>query len=326
MIRKAARFSLILAVLLAVPGPAALTRAEVLDKVAAVVNDEVITQSELDQLLLTVYQQYRQAYAGEQLAQKMNEARMTLLQQMIEDKLVYQESKRLKVTVSEEEINERMEEFKGRFPSEQEFETILARQGLTLTKLRDRYCEQIAIRKLQQYQVQSKILVTPKDIEDYYEVHLADFTQAESVEAKTITVRKSEEAVKAESADPTARKKAEDVLRRLYAGEDFETVAREASEDTMASEGGNLGTIKRGDLVENLDEVIFTLKPGELSPILETPMGYHIFRVEKKTEKKVLSLEEMRNKVHDYVYREKSRARFSEWMDDLKKNAYIAIR
>lgn len=326
MAKRALRFFLMFAGLLAVSGPAAPSRAEVLDKVAAVVNDEVITQSELDQLLLTVYQQYRQAYTGDQLAQKMNEARMALLQQMIEDKLVYQESKRLKVTVSEEEINERLEEFKARFPSEQEFEKILARQGLTLTKLRDRYREQIAIRKLQQYQVQSKVLVTPKDIEEYYESHLADFTQAEAVEAKTITVRKSEEAVKAESADPTARKKAEDVLRRLYAGEDFETVAREASEDTMAAEGGNLGTIKRGDLVENLDEVIFTLQPGELSPVLETPMGYHIFRVEKKSAKKVLSLEEVRNKIRDYVYREKSRARFTEWVDELKKNAYIAIR
>ncbi|MBI4550526.1 MAG: peptidylprolyl isomerase [Candidatus Omnitrophica bacterium] len=316
---------LISACLAGMPGTRPL-RAEMLDKVAAIVNDEVITQSELDQLLLTVYQQYRQAFAGEELVRKMNEARMTLLQQMIEDKLVYQESQRLKVTVSEEEIKERLEEFKGRFPNEDEFEKILARQGLTLTKLRERYREQIAIRKLQQYQVQSKVLVTHKDIEEYYQSHLADFTQPEAVEAKTITVRKSEEAVKAESEDPTAKKKAEDVLRRLYAGEDFETVAREASEDTMAAEGGNLGTIKRGDLVENLDEALFTLKPGEISPILETPMGYHIFRVEKKTEKKVLSLEEVRNKIRDYVYREKSRALFAEWLDTLKKNAYIAIR
>lgn len=301
-------------------------RAEVLDKVAAVVNDEVITQSELDQLLLPVYEQYRGKLSADKLMEKMNETRQRLLSQMIEDKLVYQEAKRLSVQVTEEEVTARYEEFKTRFPDESAFDKLLTQQGLTVSKLKQRYREQIAIQKLHHHEIRSKIIVTPKDIEEYYTRHLSKFTREETVQARTITIRKSEDSVSKKLPDPVAKAKAEDILRRLYAGEDFALVARQSSEDTMATEGGNLGGVVRGDLVRNVDEVLFTLKPGELSPILETEMGYHIFKVEGKKERKTKSLEEIRDKIHDLLFREKSRQRFKEWVDGLKKNAYITIR
>ncbi len=299
---------------------------EILDKVAAVVNDEVITQSELDQLLMPVYQKYKSKFSGETLMVKMNEARQKLLSQLIEDRLVYQESKRLGVQVTSEEVNARYEESKARFPSGEKFEKLLAQQGLTVSKLKERYREQIAIQKLHQHEIRSKIIVTPKDIEDYYASHSGKFTQKETVRARTITIRKSEEAVKKKEEDPVAKAKAEGILKRFYAGEDFATVAKQFSEDTMAAEGGNLGNVARGDLVRNLDEVLFNLKHGEISPVLETPMGYHIFKVEKKKARRTKPLDEVRDKISGLLFRKKSRQRFKEWMEDLKKNAYITIR
>ncbi len=300
--------------------------AEVLDKVAAVVNDEIITQSELDILLGPIYEQYKKEFSGQTLMVKMNETRQKLLNQMIEDRLVYQEAKRLKVQVTEEEITERFEEFKARFPKEEDFQAFLARQGLAVSKLRERYREQIAIRKLQQYQIRSKIMVTPKDIENFYRHHLKQFTQEERVRVRTITIKKSTDPAKKAEADAAAKAKAEDILRRLYAGEPFEALARQFSEDTKAAEGGELGVVRRGDLVDAIDNVLFSLKAGECSPVIDTAVGYHIFKVEEKMAKKSQLLDEVRGAIHDEVFRRKSRRQFKEWMSELKKNAYISIR
>ena len=307
--------------------PAGKARAaEVLDKVVAVVNDEVITQSELDQLLFRVYQQYKKTFSKEKLAVKMNQARQQILNQLIEDRLVYQEAKKLKVPVTDEEVNARAMEFRARFKSQEEFEKILGQQGLNETKLKERYREQIAIRKLQQYEVRSKIIVTPKDIEGYYQKHLSKFTQKERIKVRTITLRKSEEAIKKKTPDPAVKTKAQDILTKLYSGMGFEDLAKQFSEDTKAAKGGDLGMVKRGDLVNRLEQVLFNMKPGEISPILETEMGYHIFKVEGKKERTSKTIDEVRDQISDHLYRKKSRLRFQEWVTDLKKNAYISIR
>ena len=302
--------------------------AEMLDKVAAVVNDEVITQSELDFILAPIYQQFQKQYAGQDVMVKMNQVRQKLLNEMIEDKLVYQEAKRLKVPVSEEEISEKVQQFKARFPTEDEFQALLTRQGLTVTKLRERYREQISIRKLQDYEVRSKIIVTPKDIETFYRRHKKAFTQEESVKVRTITIKKSQEKEPAQkqAADLAAKAKADDILQKLFAGESFEALAKQFSEDTKATEGGFLGWVRRGDLVDVVDNVIFSLKPGECSAVLETDVGYHIFKVEEIRAQKIQLLDEVRDAIHNEVYRRKSRRKFKEWMAELKKAAYISIR
>ncbi|HNV87232.1 MAG TPA: peptidylprolyl isomerase, partial [Candidatus Omnitrophota bacterium] len=282
-------------------------------------------QSELDQLLAPVYGQYKKVYTGREFSLKMEEARQGLLNQLIEDKLVYQEAKRLGVEVSEEEINEKMDAFQARFKKE-DFDRLLQEQGLTLSKLRNRYREQIAIRKLHQHQVRSKVIVTPVEIEDYYKQHLDEFTEDEKIRVSTITIRKNEEALDAKGEDLKAKEKAEEVRGKILAGGNFEELARTYSQDTKAEAGGDLGFIGRGELIPSIDEVIFNLKIGDVSPVLTTEMGYHIFKVTERRERREKSLEEVRDMIEDFLIRKETRKRFNEWMQDLKKNAYISIR
>lgn len=303
---------------------------ELLDKVAAVVNDDVITQSEVDQLLGPIYEQYKTMFTGDQLYEKMEEARQSLLNQLIEDKLVYHEAVRLGVDVEEAEINERMREIKDRL-QDKNFDAALQDQGLSFTKLRDRFKEQIAIRKLHQYEIGSKTVVTPKEIEKFYKSHVAEFQQQERLKLSTITIRrkKDDAAVTAEetaAANKATRESAEEVLRQLYAGGDFAGLAKQYSEDTKAEKGGDLGYIYRGDLIQVLDEAVFKLAEGEISPILETELGYHIFKLEEKVESTVKPLDEVRDEINERLYREKSTKRFKEWISNLKKEAYISIR
>ncbi len=126
--------------------------------------------------------------------------------------------------------------------------------------------------------------------------------------------------------DEEALAKIQEVQQRLDNAEDFSVLAKKYSEDTSAAKGGLSDWIPQGTMIPAIDEVIFSQKVGELSDIIETPMGYHLFRVEEKQEGYRRSLDEVRDEIRNELYAKKSEERFYDWMQDLKSNAYISIR
>ncbi|MBU1863937.1 MAG: peptidylprolyl isomerase [Candidatus Omnitrophica bacterium] len=297
--------------------------AETVNRIVAVVNDEAITQSELDVLLVPLYKQYRSVYSGDEFVTKMNEARSNLLNQLIEDRLVAQEAKRIGVKVSEDEIEVQVEEVKKKFVSEEAFNDFLFQQNITIDKLYKRYEEQIAIRKLHQYEVRQKVVVSPGELETYYEEHLDDFTEKEKLKVRTILIKKKRGE---ESIVDEAKKKMDIVVEELKKGVSFAELARQYSGGTHAAEGGELGFITKGELIPQFDAVLFGLSVGERSPILETDIGFHIFSIDAKQEKKVKELPQVKEEIRDRIFRFKSKERFKTWMNELKENAYISIK
>lgn len=310
----------LMTILIAAP----VSRAEIVERVVAVVNDEVITQSELDFFLRPFYEQFQNTYKGEELLFKLTEARRNLLNQLIEDKLVYQEAKRKEIQVNEQEIDEEVNNFKKRFKSEGDFTRLTTAQGMTLTKLRERYRQQIASRRIHFIEVRSRVLVSPKEIEDYYQENISQFNQAETVKLRSLTIRKAPD--KTGKQDDDAKAKADQILADLKKGADFGKVAEAHSEDHHAANGGDLGYVGRGDLARTIDEVVFALKPGDLSPVIETEIGYHIFKVEDRKEGKKRTLDESRKEIQEILFRKNTQKRFQEWMKELKSKAYISIR
>ncbi len=321
LFRKLRLFSGLILFLIAIQS---VSYAEILDRVVAVVNDDVITQSEVDVLLRPWYEQFKNRYQGDELAVKLNEVRRNLLNQLIEDKLVYQEAVKRNIEISESEIDERVQEFKSRFKTEEDFVKIMNAQGMTMTKLRERYRQQMAIRRLHLIEIKSKVFVSPLEIEDYYSKHSEEFNKPERVKLKSITIRKSSE--NQGKIDDDARTKAEQILTDLKKGANFTKIAEAHSEDYNASSGGDLGFVGRGELAKNIDEIVFALNPGDLSPVIESDIGYHIFKVEEREDGKKLELEEVRDQLKEYLIRIKSKERFEEWMKQLKEKAYISIR
>lgn len=299
---------------------------QLVDRVVAVVNDEAVTQSEVDVYLHPLYDQLREQYQGEELARQLNEIRLKLLNQIIEDRLVYQESKARGITVDESDIDHLVEDTKSKFPPAADFETTLASQGYTLTELRENFRRQIAIRKLHDIEIRSQVVVSPQEVEDYYKNHPSEFAEEESLRARSVTIRKSEEAVKKGLTDEAAKQKIEAIRKRILEGESFEQLARELSEDANAKEGGMVGWVKRGSMLASIDGALFELKAGGISSVLETSMGYHLFKIEEKKTSRIPPLEEVREKIREMIFREKARKRFGEWMNQLKTQAYISIR
>lgn len=292
---------------------------EVIDKVEIIVNDEMITRREIDRSLGPIYEKYNTVYSGEELMAKLAEARQKIVEQLIDDRLVYSEAKRLNVQVKEEEIDERIKEASRHFGSKEDFQRALSIQQVTEKDLRDRYREQIASRRLVDQKVGSKIVITPTEAVEYYNKHSADFSEPEELKILNIMITPGE--------DP--KKSAvliKEIQKRLNEGCDFGGLAKIYSEGPGAEEGGSMGYVKRGDLMPQIEGEIFKLKDGEVSGIIQTSVGYHIFKVLERKPAKTRSLNEARDDVEGAIFRQKVNEKIKEWIATLRKNAYIEIR
>jgi peptidyl-prolyl cis-trans isomerase SurA len=293
----------------------------VVDKIAVVVNGEIITQGEIEKLMIPVYEQTRRMYKGKELLNRLEEARQDIVQQLIEERLITSEAKRLNLEVDDQEVEDKINESVKRFGSRAALEGALKEQRITMKELRAKYREQIMNRRLIDQKVGAKITVSPTEIEDYYNSHPEQFIQPESVKLRNILIKP-----KSDADAPKALKQANEILRRLKEGCDFEGLARTYSEGPGADEGGIMGYAGRGDLLPEIEKAVFSVKEGEVTDIVKTQMGYHIFKVEERRQSEPLKLSQVRRDVEEAIFREKMRQKLKGWLEGLKKNAYIAFK
>jgi len=320
---------LILVLLLAVPFLMPLAHAgeqELLDRVVAVINDEVITQAEMDTFLRPIYEQYSKEYTGEDLVKAINEVRQKILNQMIEDKLVYQEAVAQGIEVKDEEVDKEFETFKSKMDKPEDLDMILEREGLTMKALRERLKKQAMVRQLQDREIRSKVIVSPAEIEVFFKNNPDQFKAKERVRVKSLTIKKDEEARAKGLTDEDAKQRTELLAQKIKLYKNFDQIVKEFSEDSHAKDEGLGEWIERGAMIESVDEVIFKTPVGGITGVVETPIGYHIFRIEAKEAEKVRTFEEVKDQISGYLFQEKSNARFRDWMEEVKKAAYISIK
>ena len=214
--------------------------AAVLERIVAVVNDEVITEQDLELLMAPVAAQYRAMYTGSELDEKLKKAHEDFLQKTIEDRLVLSEAKRKQVIVKDDEVDAMMTDVRNKFPDRQIFLKSLSEQGLTEKKLWNRFRDQIVMQKLVNFEARSRVSVSPGEITEYYKAHPDQFSRGERVKLEQILIRvgsRSEEEAKAF---------AETLAAGIRGGRSFEEAAKTYSEGVEAKEGGQMGWIERG--------------------------------------------------------------------------------
>lgn len=311
----------ILAISIGIAMPCASAHAATINKFVAIVNDEVITQQDVDQMLAVLYAQYSQEFKGDELLQKMETVKKDILNQIIEDKLVLSRAKELGIKITESEINERLDYIKNGFPSEEVFYDTIRTQGVTVANLKDRYRDQIMMKKLVDYEVKSKISVLPSETNAYYEKHKDRFRENDKYRIKNILIK-----AKDDVSFELAKVEIEDIYCKLKEGGNFDDLARQYSQGPNAEKGGDMGYIEKGQMLEVLDKAIFKLKLGEFSEPVKSDMGYHIFKAEDIKYGKQASLEEVQKDIQVIIFQEKFKAQVSEWLSGLKKKAYISIK
>ncbi len=168
------------------------------------------------------------------------------------------------------------------------------------------------------------IIVMDKDVEIYYKTHQDEFKVKEQVLASHILVKVDKSA--SEDEKKKARAKAEDLLKRVKAGEDFAKLATEFSDDPSAKiKGGDLGYFSRGRMVKEFEEAAFSLKPGEVSDIVETQYGYHIIKVSDRKKEDLIPLEASKDRILKKLYDDFKQAKIKEFIDKAMKDAGVEL-
>lgn len=302
---------------------------EVIDRVVAIVNDDLITLSELRETSLSL-----DPTSSEPLDER------TVLNQMVESKLFEQEAKKRGLTVSDAELDASIAEVRNRYGlDEDQMEEVLKKQNLTPETFREQWRIQTLGNKLLESQLRNKIVITDDEIVEYYKENYGEIdysstfeeTSDEEVEVAHILISPE---------TPDAEGKAVEVAELAKSGNDFATLAREYSDDSFtADKGGNLGTFKKGDLIEQLEVAVESTPEGKVSGPVETPAGYHVIKVLKRTgpqsakkkndapagDEEFISDSE-KEEIRQVLHRQKAQEQLQSWLKDIREKAYVEIK
>ena len=305
---------------LTLTGLAAVSEAEVVEQIVAKVNDDVITRSEVEEVLEPILKQYESAYAAEELKTKTAEARRNVIDRLIEEKLILQDAKEKEIEVNPSEVEKMIKQTMLKFPTEEKFFEVLKAEGLSIEILKERYRKELTYKTMVDREVRAGVVVAPKEVEEYYAAHIEDFKSPEMLRLSQIFLKTEE------GKDEEVKKRLEDILKRLKEGEDFGKLAKEYSQDPYAEKGGDMGFVQKGKLLEELDKILPSLDIGQVSGIVKSSLGYHILKLQARKEEQLKELAGVREAIEAVIFREKMSKRFSEWIAGLKKDAYVWIR
>jgi len=319
---KTYRFPALLAALLFLAAPA--PRAEIVDRIVAVVNDDVITQYELESTVEGILKRYEKNIRPEERDRVTAEARKALIARLVDDLLLRQEARRLGITVREEEVTNAIQEnLKRRNMSMDDLQQALAREGSSLEKHREATRNDLIRMRIMQREIRQRVSVTPEEIGAYYQEHRDEYEGKLRVRLQMIPLPVPE------GADPQARAeqraRAEAALKRIRAGEPFEALANEARAGQPQT-GGDLGYVEKGTMHPSIEEAAFSLKPGEVSDVIETPQGFAIIRALDRRGGGSLSVKATREDVEERLFRMKMEKKFEEWLAERRQKAHIEIR
>lgn len=310
------RFKLLLTACCLLLAPA--VRAEIIDRIVAIVNDSAITMSELNAATAGLGDIKT---ADKDKLKRIMETKSKVLDQLIERKLVEQAASKAGITVSEKEIDNAIEDVKRQNNiGEEELLGALAKNGLTFKKYREQLKEQIRQVKFINKEFRSNIKISDEDVEAYYAQNKEKFSSHAAHRLRIISFYRAGQDGK------EAEKKAKDVLALAQKGEDFAKLAKRYSEGPNAQEGGDLGYVKAGEMDKAIEKAATGLKMGDISGIIKTSTGFHIIQLmdEKKSEPKPFSAVE--DEIKNIIFQKIIDERYRLWLDGMMKKAYIEVR
>jgi peptidyl-prolyl cis-trans isomerase SurA len=312
---------LLLAGLLLVPSSGF---AKMINAIAAIVNDEIITLYEVNREAEMAIREAEKKSTLDDAAR--SQIRSTVLDRLVEKKLVEQKIKELNIKVSEEEIRQSIEDVKKQNNMTQEaLVSALANQGLSFDQYRVQLQEQLEKLKLVSMEVRAKIQVGESEMREYYEANRAKYTEDETFRARHIFFRINEKAPAEEI--KRAMTTALMVLAEAKSGKDFIELAKSYSEDPAArKDGGALGPFKKGEMLPEMEQAIMSLKPGEVSELVYTSAGFHIIKLDERISGKLKPFESVKPEIEETLYRKKSEERFSQWAKEIRSKASIEIK
>lgn len=301
--------------------PAGAASATEIDRVVAVVGTNVVTLSELQTEMAPSLNELNQKYVGDELTRASEKLKRAVLNSLVDKYLQLQEAKVEGIEVSKEELDNAISDVmkKNKLNSES-FAAALAGEGYTLEDYRKSLSDQLAIIRLVNHDVKSKVSIKENDITDYYNNNKDHFTRTESVRLANISFPAPDGDME------KALKNAQDARAAIIAGASFEETAAKCTGDAGAAKTCVLGTFGHGELSSDIEEKAFKMAAGEISEPIKTDKGYQLIKVMEKTEPGLKPLSEVRAQVVEELSSKQGEELFAKWVQELRKHTYVEIR
>lgn len=305
--------------------PMTVGAAEVVDRVVAVVNDDIIRLRDLNQALEPVEKRIRsEDLSDEETLKQLFEARERVLDELIKETLADQQIAEAGVQVDESDVDAAIERIKSRnYYTDEDLRQALQMQGMTMEQYRDEIKNQMLRSQLVNRKIKSKIVITDEDIRSYYEDNPEKYGGTVEYKLRNILLQYPE--FGDQEAKAEVKEEMKSVLEELRQGASFEKLARKYSEASNASDGGELGKFALDDLSRDLKPVIRDLEAGEFSNIVETEQGFQIFYVQDIFETPAEPLEKVSDEIENTLYDQRVNEKYDAWIQSLREDAHIRI-
>ena len=319
-------FAAVLAVTTFVASPlcqGALAQEEprIIDGIAAIVNGDIITYSQVRGVSGPRERMLRSQFHGPDLDKQIQEARNAALKDLIDRQLIVQSFHKEKFELPEHFVDERVndiirDEFGG---DRNTFIKTLQAQNYTLTEFKKNEMEKIIVSAMRSKNVKQVTMISPTKVMDYYKQHRSEFTSKEQVKLRLIMIPTRH----AEGQTIAQKAIAEEILGKLADGAPFDRMAQMYSEDATRDNGGDWGWIERKTLAPALEKVAFNLPAGRVSHVIELEPNYYILKVEEKRGGDTPSFEKLRPEIEKKLIQEEQQRQQELWIAGLRQKAYI---
>jgi peptidyl-prolyl cis-trans isomerase SurA len=304
--------------------PALAEETVLVDRIVAVVNDEIISLYDLNQKFEPYANNIKSLrYSAEKERQMLFKVRSDLLGNLVDAKLTDQEIKKNKLVVTEAEIDNTIERLKSvRSFTDEDIRAGLAEQGMTMEDYRKEIKEQLLRARLVTLEVKSKIVITDENVQDYYDRHIEKYRGEEKFHLWNIYIAISGAG---DSGKRSAYQRMESILSKLNQGAPFEKLVNDDFTSSLKAKGGDLGMFLVKELSPQLQSIVKNMKAGEFSSIIETNSVYQILYVEKIIKSPSRSVEEVRREIEDILFKDLVDDKYQDWLEDLRKRSHIKI-
>ncbi|HEY1490657.1 MAG TPA: peptidyl-prolyl cis-trans isomerase [Verrucomicrobiae bacterium] len=294
--------------------------AELADGVKAVVNDAVITYSQVEEFTAPAADALRRQYADspDLFQQKLNDALGDSLEQLVERQLILRsfdtEGYQLPESVVDQLVQDRIRE---RFGDRITFIKTIQAQGMTVEQFRKDVRDQYIVSALRQKNVSQEIVISPFKVETYYQAHKDNFKMEDEIKLRMIVLNKTS------PDDTNTVQRANEILAEIKGGASFQEMASVYSEGSQKSQGGDWGWVERSVLRKDLAEAAFSLKPGQVSDVIDTPQSVYLMLVEQTKPAHAKPLDEVRDEIEKTLRTQEQARLEKQWIDGLKKKTFI---
>ncbi len=301
--------------------------AEVVDKIIAVVNDEIITLAEFNLAIQPYLKNIDDNYKGKDKEAIIHQAKEAFLKRLVDNLLIEQEAKKIgkSIVIKDEEVMEVVRDLVVKRKSNMEdFKNSLAREGTSLESLKKDIRNQIIRMRLLRWEIKSKVMVSDDEIGAYYDKNRQDYEGKEAVRLKQIFLAIPAGADKKTKAK--IKEYAEQLRKRVLLGEQFEMMAAKYSQGPGAAEGGDIGFIEKGTVIAVVESVAFKLPMEQVSDVIESELGFHIIKAVDKKGGGLKPISVVREEIRVKIEDEKLEKKYEEWITSVRKKSFIETR